>query len=124
MKLDMYTARKEAGETQNHLYYNDALKTLKLGRWLLKKGYAYTMQATVVIPYPGTPLFEDCNIGLNSQFILRKLFSLSDMDDIKYSLLTDRTKEIAEKYMDKVFNKGPEKSAQRNVGVGQVRRWI
>ncbi len=40
--------------------YEDALKTLKLGKWLLKKGYAYTMQATVVIPYPGTPLFEEC----------------------------------------------------------------
>jgi hypothetical protein len=31
-----------------------------LGKWLLKKGYAYTMQATVVIPYPGTALFEEC----------------------------------------------------------------
>jgi len=40
--------------------YEDACKTLELGRWLLKKGYAYTVQATVVIPYPGTPLFEEC----------------------------------------------------------------
>ncbi|MBI5873421.1 MAG: B12-binding domain-containing radical SAM protein [Candidatus Omnitrophica bacterium] len=40
--------------------YNDALKTLDLGRWLLKKGYAYTVQATVVIPYPGSPLFDEC----------------------------------------------------------------
>ena len=40
--------------------YDDAEKTLKLGRWLLKKDYAYTMQATVVIPYPGTPLFKQC----------------------------------------------------------------
>lgn len=39
--------------------YDEALNTLKLGRWLLKKGYAYTMQATVVIPYPGVPLFEE-----------------------------------------------------------------
>jgi radical SAM superfamily enzyme YgiQ (UPF0313 family) len=38
----------------------DALNTLKLGKWLLTKGYAYTMQATIVIPYPGTPLFEEC----------------------------------------------------------------
>jgi radical SAM superfamily enzyme YgiQ (UPF0313 family) len=37
--------------------YNDALNTLRLGRWLLNKGYAYTMQATMVIPYPGSPLF-------------------------------------------------------------------
>ncbi len=40
--------------------YEEAVKTLKLGQWLLKKGYAYTMQATVVIPYPGSPLFEEC----------------------------------------------------------------
>jgi len=40
--------------------YQDALKTLNLGKWLLRKGYAYTMQATMVIPYPGTPLFEEC----------------------------------------------------------------
>jgi len=45
--------------------YEDALKTFKLGTWLLEKGYAYTMQATMVIPYPGTPLFEECkNAGL------------------------------------------------------------
>ncbi len=37
-----------------------AKKTLELGRWLLKKGYAYTVQATVVIPYPGSRLFEEC----------------------------------------------------------------
>ena len=40
--------------------YEDALETLKLGAMLLKKGLAYTMQATLVIPYPGTPLFEEC----------------------------------------------------------------
>jgi radical SAM superfamily enzyme YgiQ (UPF0313 family) len=40
--------------------YQDAKRTLDLGKWLLKKGYAYTMQATIVIPYPGTPLFEEC----------------------------------------------------------------
>ncbi len=39
--------------------YDMALNTLKLGKWLLKKGYAYTVQATLVIPYPGTPLFEE-----------------------------------------------------------------
>lgn len=41
--------------------YKDALNTLKLGRWLLKKGIAYTVQATIVIPYPGSRLFDECN---------------------------------------------------------------
>ena len=41
--------------------YDDAVNTLNLGRWLLKKGYAHTVQATLVIPYPGTALFEECS---------------------------------------------------------------
>ena len=32
--------------------YEEALNTLNSGRWLLKKGYAWTVQATVVITYP------------------------------------------------------------------------
>ena len=40
--------------------YDQARKTLKLGRYLLKKGFAYTMQATIVVPYPGTPLYQEC----------------------------------------------------------------
>ncbi len=40
--------------------YSEAKKTLELGKWLLKKDYAYTMQATIVIPYPGTELFYQC----------------------------------------------------------------
>lgn len=43
--------------------YEEALNTLNLGKWLLKKGYAWTVQATVVIPYPGTPLFEECKVN-------------------------------------------------------------
>lgn len=104
--------------------YEDAVKTLNLGSWLLKKGYAYTMQATMVIPYPGSPLFEECKannwlksldwnnydmkqpvmrvpfkeelimklvqdmyrVSYQPEFILRKLISLRDIDDLKYWL--------------------------------------
>lgn len=103
--------------------YEDALRTLELGKWLLKKGYAYTMQATVIIPYPGSPLFDeskkanwltslnwddydmkqpvmktpmpDCKVmelvqemykvSFSPEFIIRKLFSLRDFDDLSYS---------------------------------------
>ncbi len=34
-------------------------KTFQLGKFLLKKGYADTLQATIVIPYPGTNLFDE-----------------------------------------------------------------
>lgn len=42
--------------------YDQAIKTLELGRWLLKKGIAYTVQSTIVIPYPGTKLFDECKV--------------------------------------------------------------
>ena len=38
----------------------DIQNTVALGREILKKGYAHTLQATVLIPYPGTPLHKEC----------------------------------------------------------------
>lgn len=108
--------------------YQEALNTLRLGQWLLKKGYAYTMQATLVIPYPGTLLFEECKengllktfdwddydmkqpvmrtgmaddalmkliqgmyrVSFQPEFILRRIFSLKDAGDLRYSLRTAR----------------------------------
>lgn len=35
-------------------------KTVEVGRMLLRKGYAHTLQSTIVIPYPGTSLYEEC----------------------------------------------------------------
>lgn len=38
----------------------EAQKTIDLAKSLFDKGYVDTLQATIVIPYPGTPLFKDC----------------------------------------------------------------
>lgn len=38
----------------------DAMRTVKLAQYLFRKGYADTLQATIVIPYPGTKLYEEC----------------------------------------------------------------
>ncbi len=38
----------------------DIEKTLNRARQIFKKGLADSMQATIVIPYPGTPLFKYC----------------------------------------------------------------
>ncbi len=38
----------------------DAYATLSLARELMLKGWAHHLQATVVMPYPGTPLFDLC----------------------------------------------------------------
>ncbi len=35
-------------------------RTVELGRKILIKGWAHTLQATVLIPYPGTPLYKEC----------------------------------------------------------------
>jgi len=37
----------------------DALATLRLARMLMEKGWAVTLQSTVVMPYPGTRLYEE-----------------------------------------------------------------
>ncbi|MFZ2664314.1 MAG: radical SAM protein [Patescibacteria group bacterium] len=37
-----------------------ALKTISLSKELFKKGYVDTMQATIVIPYPGSKLYAQC----------------------------------------------------------------
>ena len=38
----------------------DAQNTINFAKKLFKKGYADTLQATIVVPYPGTPLYEEC----------------------------------------------------------------
>lgn len=38
----------------------DARRTVDLAKRLFKKGYVDTLQATIVIPYPGTPLYKYC----------------------------------------------------------------
>ena len=40
--------------------YEMAKNTIALAKRLFKKGYVDTMQATIVIPYPGTPLYKEC----------------------------------------------------------------
>jgi radical SAM superfamily enzyme YgiQ (UPF0313 family) len=47
----------------------DAKRTVALARKLFDKGYVDSLQATIVIPYPGTPLFKECreNKWLNSE---------------------------------------------------------
>jgi len=37
-----------------------AQKTIDLTRWLFDQGYIDTLQATIIVPYPGTKLFKEC----------------------------------------------------------------
>lgn len=40
--------------------YEDAKRTIETAKYALKKGYYETIQATIVMPYPGTPLYREC----------------------------------------------------------------
>jgi radical SAM superfamily enzyme YgiQ (UPF0313 family) len=40
--------------------YSMAKKTIELAKDLFHKGYADTLQATIVMPYPNTPLYKEC----------------------------------------------------------------
>lgn len=100
----------------------DIQRTLQLAKTLLIKGYAKTMQATILVPYPGTKLFDECkkdnllltenwdaydmrqtvmktgigdkrikeyvqsfyNLSFDPRFLIRKILSIRDIDDIKY----------------------------------------
>jgi radical SAM superfamily enzyme YgiQ (UPF0313 family) len=37
----------------------DALRTLKLAKALMEKGWAITLQSTIVMPYPGTRMYDE-----------------------------------------------------------------
>lgn len=40
--------------------YEDAKRTIETAKYAMKKGYYETIQATIIIPYPGTPLYREC----------------------------------------------------------------
>ncbi len=99
-----------------------AQNTLNFARFLFKQGLADSLQATIVIPYPGTPLFDFCQKNkllithnwedydmqnpvikspispnrqkqlvqdifkgiISPQFILRKITSIRNIEDIKF----------------------------------------
>lgn len=81
--------------------YQDALKTLRLVHYLLRKGYAKTAQASILTPFPDTPLYKeypeinvdyDCkrlcrqiyNVGYHPEFWVRKIIAIRNMADLQY----------------------------------------
>ncbi len=57
---------------------NDAMRTLKLAKKLMREGYAEMLQSTIVIPYPGTPL--------HSQAIKNNWFRIDPVDYERYDM--------------------------------------
>ena len=73
----------------------DATRTLGLAKELFGKGYADTLQATVVIPYPGTPLFDECK---KNGWLKTEDWPQYDMREgvMKSSLTEDEIKEFTQ----------------------------
>ncbi|MFZ2832206.1 MAG: polysaccharide pyruvyl transferase family protein [Minisyncoccia bacterium] len=70
---------------------------------------------SVIIPTKNSSQFlEACLLSIKNQTYKNIEIIVVDNNS------TDNTKEIAKKYTDKVFNKGPERSAQVNYGVTQA----
>lgn len=68
---------------------------------------------------------KNCLESIKSQTYLSNLCNQSTEQSVVEIIVvdnssTDRTKEIARRYTDKVYNFGPERSAQRNFGVKQA----
>ena len=69
----------------------DAFRTFDLAKYLFEKGWADTLQATIVIPYPGTRLFAECKEKglLNTldweEYDMRQMVMKSELceDDVK-----------------------------------------
>ncbi len=73
----------------------DAQKTICLAKNLFKKGYIDTLQATIVIPYPGTPLYKYCKKNNLLNFIDYDRFDQREQV-MKSELTTKDVKELSQ----------------------------
>lgn len=56
--------------------YSDAKRTIDRAKYCFQKGYFNTMQATIVVPYPGTPLWKECK---EKKWLLTEDYNAFDM---------------------------------------------
>ena len=91
--------------------------TVKLGQMILKKNLAHTLQATVLIPYPGTPLYEECK---ENGWLLTENYEDFDqrMPVMKTPVGSERIKEAVQAVYKVAFN--PEFIWHRIAGIRSV----
>ena len=75
--------------------YEDAKKTVDLAKDLFKKAYVDTLQATILIPYPGTPLYRYCQENNLLNFTDYDRFDQREQV-MKCSLTTEQVKELTQ----------------------------
>tara|TARA_Y100000310_G_scaffold294083_1_gene324240 strand:+ start:1876 stop:3360 length:1485 start_codon:yes stop_codon:yes gene_type:complete len=79
----------------------DASKTIKLAKEIFSKGYADTLQATIVIPYPGTKLFDECKT--NNCLLFEDWDRYDQREAVMKSPLTDEEVKELTSELYKVF---------------------
>lgn len=98
---------------------NEAMvrNTVKLGRRLLVKGWAHTLQATVLIPYPGTPLHSECK---KKGWLLTENYEDYDqrMPVMRTPMGSEKIKEAVQSVYKVSFH--PEFLARRILGIRSV----
>ncbi|NTW13966.1 MAG: radical SAM protein [Candidatus Moranbacteria bacterium] len=72
-----------------------AQKTIDMAKDLFKKGYVDTLQGTILIPYPGTPLYKECE---ENDLLLTKEYSRFDQREMvmKSPLTSQDAKELVQ----------------------------
>lgn len=75
--------------------YNEAQKTIAFAKNCFDKGYFYTMQSTIVIPYPGTPLYRQCK---ENNWLITEEYDRFDMREpvMKLPYSTDKIYELSQ----------------------------
>ena len=88
--------------------------TVKLGQTILKKNWAHTLQATVLIPYPGTPLYNECK---ENGWLLTENYEDFDqrMPVMKTPVGSEKIKEAVQQVYKVAFN--PEFIMHRIMGI-------
>ena len=92
----------------------DVQNTVELGKKILKKGWAHTLQATVLIPYPGTPLYKECK---EKGWLLTENYEDFDqrMPVMKTPMGNEKIKEAVQSVYKVAFN--PEFLFRRVIGI-------
>ena len=91
--------------------------TVNLGKRILKKGWAHTLQATVLIPYPGTPLYKECK---ENGWLLTERYEDFDqrMPVMKTPMGSEKIKEAVQSVYKVAFN--PEFLFRRIIGIRSI----
>lgn len=79
--------------------YEDAKRTYDMARWLLRKGWASSAQATICIPYPITPLWQECK---EQGLLLTEDWSKYDMSQCV--MKPGCTEETIKKFQQGIYN--------------------